>query len=63
MDAGDIEVADEEGVVVVPGARREQVLRDARAKSAEEVDESLDAWEAAHRAKVDAILAEHGFEG
>ncbi|MET7297412.1 RraA family protein [Embleya sp. NPDC005575] len=61
--AGDVVVADEEGVVVVPGARRERVLRDARVKSTEEADESLDAWEVAHRARIDAILAERGFAG
>ncbi|MFE2868658.1 RraA family protein [Embleya sp. NPDC059259] len=63
VEAGDVVVADEEGVVVVPGARREQVLRDARTKSAQEADESLDTWEAAHRARIEALLAERGFEG
>ncbi|MET8740754.1 RraA family protein [Streptomyces sp. NPDC004728] len=62
VDAGDIVVADEEGIVVVPRARREQVLRDARAKVAEEAGESLDAWEAAHRARIDDILRDNGFE-
>ena len=59
---GDIVVADEEGVVIVPGARREQVLADARAKMAHEAGESLDEWERAHRARVGKILAEAGFE-
>jgi 4-hydroxy-4-methyl-2-oxoglutarate aldolase len=59
--AGDIVVADEEGVVVTPGARREQVLADARARLAAEAAESLDEWETAHRARVDKILAEGGF--
>ncbi|MFE6494741.1 RraA family protein [Streptomyces sp. NPDC057748] len=62
VEAGDIVVADEEGIVVVPRARREQVLRDARAKVAEEAGESLDAWEAAHRARIDDILRDNGFE-
>ncbi|MYW01093.1 RraA family protein [Streptomyces sp. SID3343] len=61
--AGDIVVADEEGVVVTPAARRERVLLDARAKLAEEADESLDAWEHAHRARIDRILSDNGFEG
>ncbi|MFF2520707.1 RraA family protein [Streptomyces liangshanensis] len=60
---GDIVVADEEGVVVVPQARRERVLLDARAKLAEEAGESLDAWETAHRARIDRILDANGFEG
>ncbi|WNI31221.1 RraA family protein [Streptomyces sp. ITFR-6] len=63
VHAGDIVVADEEGVVVTPGARQEQVLLDARAKAAGEAAESLDAWEAAHRARIDEILAANGYEG
>ena len=61
--AGDIVVADEEGVAVTPGDRREQVLRAARAKMADEAAQSLDDWEAAHRATVDKLLAENGFTG
>ncbi|MGW2568743.1 RraA family protein [Streptomyces sp. NPDC001537] len=63
VEAGDIVVADEEGVVAVPAARGPEVLTAARAKLAKEADESLDAWEAAHRARIDNILAERGFEG
>ncbi len=63
VNAGDIVVADEEGVVVAPAARREQALLDARAKSAKEAGESLDAWEEAHRTRIDRILRENGFEG
>ncbi|CAG6391316.1 Oxaloacetate decarboxylase [Actinacidiphila cocklensis] len=59
--AGDIVVADEEGVAVVPAGRAGQVLADARQKLAKEAGESLDAWEAAHRARVDRILADHGY--
>ncbi|MGV9251395.1 RraA family protein [Streptomyces sp. NPDC003697] len=62
VEAGDVVVADEEGVVVVPGARQEEVLRQARAKLAKEADESLDAWQEAHRTRIDRILAESGFE-
>ncbi|KWT57946.1 diguanylate cyclase [Streptomyces albus subsp. albus] len=61
--AGDIVVADEEGVVVTPGPgdRQEQVLADARKKLAKEADETLDAWAAAHRARIDTILRDQGF--
>jgi regulator of RNase E activity RraA len=60
---GDVVVADEEGIVVAPGGRLGQVLADARAMLAKEAGESLDAWEKAHHARIDAILREHGFEG
>ncbi|MCI3272071.1 RraA family protein [Streptomyces cylindrosporus] len=63
VEAGDVVVADEEGVVVVPAARRDEVLTAARAKLAKEAAESLDEWEEAHRARIDKILAERGFEG
>jgi 4-hydroxy-4-methyl-2-oxoglutarate aldolase len=61
VNAGDIVVADEEGIVVTPSGRKEQVLRDAQAKLAKEADESLDAWEEAHRTRINHILAENGF--
>jgi regulator of RNase E activity RraA len=62
VDAGDVVVADEDGVVVVPGARRAEVLAGALARLVQEGDESLDEWEAAHRAKVDELLRAGGFE-
>ncbi|RZU54226.1 regulator of RNase E activity RraA [Krasilnikovia cinnamomea] len=58
---GDIVVADEEGVVVVPGARADEVRDAAARKLAKEAAESLDDWEAAHRARIGKILAEGGF--
>lgn len=58
--AGDIVVADEEGVVVTPHGRAEEVLSASRAKLAKEAAESLDEWEAAHRARIDRILSEKG---
>jgi 4-hydroxy-4-methyl-2-oxoglutarate aldolase len=61
VNAGDIVVADEEGVVVTPKARQEQVLLEARAKLAAEAAETIDAWEATHRARITRILADSGF--
>ncbi|GAA3579580.1 hypothetical protein GCM10022222_75470 [Amycolatopsis ultiminotia] len=60
---GDVVVADEEGVVVVPAADTHQVLADARAKLAKEQAQPLDDWEADHRARVEAALQAAGFTG
>jgi 4-hydroxy-4-methyl-2-oxoglutarate aldolase len=53
---GDIVVGDEEGIVVVPRAERERVLRDAAAKADRDAAQTLDAWEAEHRARIDEAL-------
>ena len=63
VQAGDIIVADEEGIVVVPAARRAEILRDATARLAREAAESLDAWEQAHHARIEKILTDGGFAG
>ena len=63
VNAGDIVVADEEGVVVVPRARQHEVLSEAQAKLAKEAAETLDDWERTHSATIDKILTEHGFTG
>jgi 4-hydroxy-4-methyl-2-oxoglutarate aldolase len=61
--AGDLVVADEEGIVVVPAGQQARVLADARARLAREASETLDDWAAAHRARIDQILADGGFPG
>ncbi|MFJ7629731.1 RraA family protein [Streptomyces sp. NPDC097595] len=63
VGAGDVVVADEEGIVVTPAGRADEVLAAARAKAAKEAAESLDDWEAAHRARIDKILADQGYAG
>jgi 4-hydroxy-4-methyl-2-oxoglutarate aldolase len=63
VSAGDVVVADEDGVVVVPAPRAADVLAAAQAKLAQEAGESLDAWDSAHRAKIDELLRERGFDG
>ena len=61
--AGDVVVADEEGVVVVPAARQDQILQAGSARLEREAAESLDAWEQAHQARISKILADAGFDG
>jgi regulator of RNase E activity RraA len=63
VTGGDIVVADEEGIVVTPLARQQEILAKAQAKLARDEAETLDEWEAAHRAKIDKLLAEGGFTG
>ncbi|MEU6371812.1 RraA family protein [Streptomyces sp. NPDC046909] len=60
---GDIVVADEEGIVVTPAAREEEILTAALAKLAQEAEESLDTWETNHRARIDEALKGLGFNG
>lgn len=60
---GDIVVADEEGIVVTPAARQEEILAAALDKLAKEAGESLDDWEAQHRARIEEALDGLGFTG
>jgi len=60
--AGDIVVADEEGIVVTPSERASQVLADGQAKQAKEAAEDLDTWETEHRARIEQLLTAEGRE-
>lgn len=59
--SGDVVVADEEGIVVVPAAQQDTVLETAGARAAKDAAESLEEWEAEHQARIDAILRDKGF--
>lgn len=61
VNSGDVVVADEEGIAVVPAAQLERVLGEAQARVAQEAGRSLDEWEIAHRSTIDNILAKRGF--
>lgn len=61
VSPGDIVVADEEGIVVVPKSEREAVLEKAQARAAKDKALDLDAWEAEHHERIEAILKEKGF--
>ncbi len=58
---GDVVVADEEGIVVVPRAEAGEVLKKAQSKAAADAAESLDEWERKHRARVESTLQAKGY--
>jgi 4-hydroxy-4-methyl-2-oxoglutarate aldolase len=57
----DVVVADEEGIVVVPSAQAPATLAAAQARAAKDARQSLDAWEADHRRRVEEALELGGF--
>jgi 4-hydroxy-4-methyl-2-oxoglutarate aldolase len=59
--AGDIIVADEEGIAVIPSAKAEQVYAIAKARTHKDASISLDKWRAEHCEKVDSILTKLGY--
>ena len=61
VNPGDIVVADEEGIVVVPRARAEDVLAKAEAKVSADAALSLDDWQRRHRAAVETALRARGY--
>jgi len=54
--AGDLVVADEDGVVVVPAESLPEAIAAARAKLQADAAMTLDDWERAHRTKIDGLL-------
>lgn len=61
VSPGDVVVADEEGIVVVPSEQLDSVLSGAQARAAKDTAETLESWEAKHRARIEAILCSKGF--
>lgn len=62
LQTGDMVVGDEEGIVVVPHELLDEVLQRARAKDAKDTAQTLDEWEADHRARIEAILQDGGLD-
>jgi 4-hydroxy-4-methyl-2-oxoglutarate aldolase len=63
VNPGDVVVADEDGIVVVPRARAEMGLKNGRAKTARDAPESLPESERKHRARVENTPRAHGYLG
>ncbi len=62
VNPGDMVVADEEGIVVIPAARQEAVWQMAQQRTHQDAAQSLADWEINHRAKVERMLQDLGFE-
>ena len=58
---GDIVVADEEGIAVIPAAQQEKVYEIALKRTNQEASETLEEWQARHQAKVAQVLRDQGF--
>jgi 4-hydroxy-4-methyl-2-oxoglutarate aldolase len=61
VNPGDVVVADEEGIVVIPRARAEDVLKKAQEKASADARLSLDDWEKRHRGLVETALKGRGY--
>jgi regulator of RNase E activity RraA len=62
VEPGDIVVADEEGIVVLPSARAYELLGAAQAKVAKDAAMSLEQWVDAHRKTIDELIAKLGID-
>ncbi|MBW4438700.1 MAG: RraA family protein [Pleurocapsa minor GSE-CHR-MK-17-07R] len=62
VSPGDIVVADENGVVVVPAALADDVLMKSQARLVRDAEITLAQWEADHKSRIDQILSSKGFK-
>lgn len=56
VHAGDIVVADEEGIAIIPQDKKEEVYQIALARNKKDASMTLEQWQAEHHAKVSQIL-------
>ncbi|MEO1523726.1 MAG: RraA family protein, partial [Cyanobacteria bacterium J06633_2] len=62
VSPGDIVVADEEGIAVIPFAQKEAAWAIAKQRTDRDESQSLDEWERNHHAKIDRILSDLGLD-
>ncbi|MEM9090571.1 MAG: RraA family protein [Cyanobacteria bacterium P01_F01_bin.53] len=61
VSPGDMVIADEEGIAVVPYDRLESVWQIAQDRADKDAAQSLEDWGRAHQARIEKILSEKGF--
>ncbi|GAC30935.1 RraA family protein [Paraglaciecola polaris] len=61
--AGDIVVADEDGIAVIPKAKAEEVYHLGKARTDKDAGMTLNQWQEGHQAKIESTLKALGFEG
>jgi regulator of RNase E activity RraA len=62
VNPGDIVVADEEGIAVIPSAQQETLWEIAKLCTDKDAAQSLAEWKANHQAKIEQTLQELGFD-
>ena len=60
---GDMVIADEEGIVVLPAAKAEEILKAVEARAAKDASTSLEDWVAAHKRTIDDLVKKLGIDG
>ena len=60
---GDMVIADEEGIVVLPAAKAGEILAAAEARAAKDAATSLEDWVAAHKKAIDDLVKKLGIDG
>ncbi|MEM9265656.1 MAG: RraA family protein [Cyanobacteria bacterium P01_F01_bin.13] len=63
VEPGDIVVADEEGIAVIPAPQQDTLWEIAKRRAEKDEARSLEDWEIEHRIKVEKSLKEIGYEG
>lgn len=62
VNPGDILIADEEGIAVIPKVEAEDAFAIAKKRADKDAGMTLDEWQAEHSEKVESILAELGYQ-